>query len=149
LSWLIVRTDARKEAAVAESIRSLGFEAWVPTQMIASRPSISRRVTSKAAVQIRELPVIPKIVFAEMLPIDYYALIDVRHYRGIMRSSDGGIARVSSVVIDRYKSILDAENTAALALVSAKNRKQKAKWRSLQEALIDLVDSAKQLHKGS
>jgi hypothetical protein len=64
LNWLILRTDFRKEAYVAAQIRGMGFAAWVPCQMIASRPGIARRKLSAPAVAIKELPVLPRRLFA-------------------------------------------------------------------------------------
>jgi hypothetical protein len=50
---------------------------------------------------------------------------------------------VPSAEIARFKAAIDAENTAALALAQKASRKQKAKWRSLHDALVDLIEQAK------
>jgi hypothetical protein len=149
LSWLIVKTTARKESAVAEAIRGLGFEAWVPCQLVPVRQHASRRVTSKAhLVKIREIALLPRRVFVKLpensLAYALYAdIMGVRYLSGLELGPASTPIRIDSEQLIQFKDAIDGENTAALALVAAKTRKQKAQWRSLQEALIDLVDSAK------
>jgi hypothetical protein len=45
--------------------------------------------------------------------------------------------------ISAFRAVIDAENRAALALSQSASRKQKAKWRDLREALLEMVDQAK------
>jgi hypothetical protein len=144
LSWIIIRTDARKEHFVAAQIRDMGFQSWVPCQMIASRPGISRRVTAKAAVQIKELPILPKLLFAEMDVFDAPAIMGIRHFKEIIRDNEERIVCIPASQISRHREALEQENASTLALVAAKSRRQKARWRSLKDALLDLVDSARQ-----
>jgi hypothetical protein len=142
--WLIIRTDFRKEHYVASQIRLLGFDAWVPCQMIVSRPAIARRVTAKAAVSIKELPILPKRLFAA-IPVALEAdLLRIRHCVAVERDAALEAVYVPDAQIAAFRAEIDRENTASLALAQAKSRKQKAKWRSLKDALIDLVEGAKQ-----
>jgi len=142
-SWLIVRTDFRKEAYVAAQIRGMGFAAWVPCQMIVSRPGIARRKLSHAAVAIKELPVLPRRLFAAV-PVALEAdLLKVRHLVALERDAALDPVSVPGNQIDAFRAEIDRENTAALALASARSRKQKAKWRSLHEALVEMIEGAK------
>jgi hypothetical protein len=144
LNWLIIRCDFRKEAYVAQQIRMLGFDAWVPAQMIATRPAIARRKLSAAAVQVKELPLLPKRLFAAV-PVAVEAdLLKIRHLVAIERDAALEPVSVPDAQIRAFRAEIDRENTATLALAQAKSRKQKAKWRSLRDALIDLVEGAKQ-----
>jgi len=144
LNWLILRTDFRKEAYVAAQIRGMGFAAWVPCQMIASRPGIARRKLSAPAVAIKELPVLPRRLFAAV-PVALEAdLLKVRHLVALERDAALDPVSVPGNQIDAFRAEIDRENTAALALMQARNsRKQKAKWRSLHEALVEMIEGAK------
>lgn len=145
ISWLIVRTDFRKEAYVAAQIRNMGFAAWVPCQMIASRPGIARRKLAHPAVAIKELPVLPRRLFAAVpLWVEYQAELDgIRHFAGFERDIDQRVVQIPDSQIAAFRAEIDRENCAALALISAKSRKQKAKWKSLHDALVEMIDSAK------
>jgi hypothetical protein len=144
LTWLIVRTDFRKEAYVAAQIRNLGFDAWVPCQIITSRPGIARRKLSAPGVSIKELPILPKRIFARMDWHEAGTLRGIRHLEDVERDGEERIVSVPDGQIAAFKAEIDRENTAALALAQKASRRQKAKWRSLKDALLELVDSAKQ-----
>jgi hypothetical protein len=45
--------------------------------------------------------------------------------------------------IAAFRAEIDRENTATLALATRQNRKQKAKWKSLHDALVDMIQTAK------
>jgi hypothetical protein len=62
----------------------------------------------------------------------------------VERDACSEVIAIPDAEITRFRAAIDAENTASLALAQAKSRKQKAKWRSLKDALIDLVEGAKQ-----
>jgi len=142
-SWLIIRTDYRKEHYVAAQIRNMGFAAWVPCQMIASRPGIARRKLSHPAVAIKELPVLPRRLFAAV-PVTLEAdLLKVRHLVALERDAALDPVSVPGNQIDAFRAEIDRENTAAFALMQTQSRKQKAKWRSLKDALVEMVESAK------
>ena len=144
-SWLIVRTDYRKEAYVAAQIRGMGFAAWVPCQMIASRPGIARRKLSHPATTIKELPVLPRRLFAAvpMWAVYQHELDGIRHCQGFEQNADQMVVQIPDSQIIAFRAEIDRENTAALALVQTQSRKQKAKWRSLKDALVEMIDSAK------
>lgn len=144
MNWLIIRTDFRKEHYVAQQIKMLGFDCWVPCQMIATRPAIARRVTAKAAVQIKELPLLPKRLFAAV-PVAVEAdLLRIRHCVAVERDAALEPVYVPDAQIAAFRAEIDRENTAAMALAQAKSRKQKQKWKALHDALLELVESAKQ-----
>lgn len=144
--WIIVRTDFRKEHYVASQIEAMGFAAWVPCQIIASRPAIARRVTSKAGMAIKHLPILPRRLFAAvpMWAIHQDELHGIRHYETFERDGDQLPVIIPDHQITGFRSEIDRENTAALALAQAKSRSQKAKWRSLHDALLEIIEQARQ-----
>jgi hypothetical protein len=151
LSWVIIRTKkSGKEAFVAQQIdRLLGKEtAWVPCQIITSRPCISRRVTAHAAVSIKELPVVPKLLFVGGPAIHdrevQSELRTLRHVDRLECNAEQLPVYIPDVQIAAFRAEIDRVNTASLALAQKASRRQKAKWRSLKDALLELVDSAKQ-----
>lgn len=145
MGWLIIRTDARKEHFVAAQIRNAGFDAWVPCQIITSRPNVARRITSKAHMQtVRELPILPRRLFAAVPEALHAELQGVRHLVAIERYADQRPVSVPHSQIHAFRVTVDNENTAALALCQRASRKQKAKWRSLKDALLEMIDEAKQ-----
>lgn len=142
--WLIIRTDYRKEHYVAQQIRNAGFDAWVPVQIIAARPQIARRITAKAQLQtIKEIPVLPRRLFAAV-PVALQAELEgVRHLVAIERNAALEAISVPFNQIHAFRVEIDRENTAALALSQRASRKQKAKWKSLHDALVEMIDGAK------
>lgn len=145
--WLIIRTDHQKEAYVAQQIRNLTWDAWVPAQIIVCRPAIARRVSSKAQLRsIKEVPILPRRIFAAVpsWAVLQGELCHIRHMVGVEHDGASRPIYVSPAEIARFKAAIDAENTAALALAQKASRKQKAKWRSLHDALLDMIDMAKQ-----
>lgn len=144
-NWLIIRTDFRKEHYVAQQIRNAGFDAWVPVQIITSRPQIARRITAKAHMQtIKELPILPRRLFAAV-PVALQAELEgIRHLVAIERNADQEAISVPHSQIHAFRVTIDNENTAALALSQRASRKQKAKWKSLHDALCEMIVGAKQ-----
>jgi hypothetical protein len=145
LNWIIIRTDFRKEHYVASQISALTFPAWVPCQLVASRPAIGRRVTAKASIAIRELPILPRRIFAA---VPSWAVLqgELSHIRHLVAVECDGNSRPISVPpeqIAAFRAEIDRENTATLALATRQNRKQKAKWKSLHDALVDMIQTAK------
>ena len=144
MSWVLIRTDARKEAYVARRIERLGLSAWVPAQIIASRPQIARRLTSKAHLtSIKEIPILPRRVFALAPAWDIPEMAFIRHYAGIERTIEGRFVYISDEQVIAFRAAIEQENTATLALASRPNQKQKAKWRSLKEGLLEAIEAAK------
>jgi hypothetical protein len=146
-SWLIIRTDHAKEAYVARQIMFRGWDAWVPAQIIVCRPSIARRVSAKSHLQkTKELPILPRRVFAAvpMWAVHQAELDGLRHMVAFEQNADQSLVQINPAEIARFRAAIDAENTAALALAQKASRKQKAKWRSLHDALLDMIDAAKQ-----
>lgn len=144
-NWLIIRTDFRKEHYVAQQIRNAGFDAWVPVQIITSRPQIARRITAKAHMQtIKELPILPRRMFAAVPVALQDELEGIRHLVAIERNADQEAISVPHSQIHAFRVTIDNENTAALALSQRASRKQKAKWKSLHDALCEMIEGAKQ-----
>ena len=146
-SWLIIRTDYRKEHYVAAQIRRMGFPAWVPCQMVSTRLGIGRRKLSAPAVAIKELPILPRRLFVagpNILDRELQSeLRTLRHVESLETGTDQRLVLIPDAQIAAFRAEIDRENTAALALITARSRKAKAKWRSLHEALIEMIDGAK------
>lgn len=144
MNWLILRTDTRKEQYVTRQVQNLGFDAWLPAQIIVGRPTIARRVTAKAHLQtVREIPLLPRRVFVSA---DFWLQEDwrsVRHVTGFEHDAQGRGVQIPACQVAAFRAEIDRENTAALALAQKASRKQKAKWRSLHDALLDLIEQAK------
>ena len=148
MSWLILKTSHAKETFVARQVASYGYRIWMPAQIIVCRSAVSRRVTAKASPSIKELPILPRRFFAA-IP-DYrdgetqLEIQSIRHFDGFERDMEQRFALIPDAEIAAFKAAIDAENTASLALHQKASRKQKARWRALHEALVELIDSAKQ-----
>lgn len=146
MTWLIIRTDHAKEHYVEQQIQNLGFDAWVPCQIVVTRPAMSRRVTAVANQRVKELPILPRRLFARIPPWlePQGELAHIRHLIGVERNADSEPITISDAEIARFRAAVDAENTASMALAQKASRKQKAKWKQLKDALLDLIDSAKE-----
>lgn len=149
MTWLILRTDHAKESYVARQVSAMGYQAWVPAQIIVCRPTVARKVTAKAPTRtIKELPILPRRLFARIVDCHdretQSELASLRHCAGIERDGEQRLILIPDAEIARFRAAIDAENTASLALAQAKSRRQKAKWRSLKDALVDMIEGAKQ-----
>lgn len=143
IDWLIIRTDFRKEHYVANQIERLGFQSWVPAQIIATRTAAGRRATAKPATVLKELPILPRRLFAAV-PVALQADLDgIRHLVAIERDTASGAICVPHSQIVAFRDEIDRENTASLMLHQQRSRKQKAKWRSLHDALVEMIEQAK------
>ena len=143
--WILLRSDAHKEHYVARQVSLLGFQAWVPCQIIACRPQVSRRITAKAHLsKLRELPILPRRLFAEVPVWLQTELEGIRHLDGIERDAASMPLQIPPSQIAAFRAEIDRENTAALALAQKASRRQKAKWRDMKDALLDLISTAKE-----
>jgi hypothetical protein len=143
--WILLRSDAHKEHYVARQVSLLGFSAWVPCQIIACRPQVSRRITAKAHLsKLRELPILPRRLFAEVPAWLQTELEGIRHLDGIERDAASMPLQIPPSQIASFRAEIDRENTAALALAQKASRRQKAKWRDMKDALLDLISTAKE-----
>lgn len=150
MNWIILKVAPRKEAYVARQIQNMGYNAWVPCQLMPVRPHASRKVTAKAHLaKIREIALLPRRVFVEMprnsLPDALYGnLAAARYLTGLEHGTASRALLMPSEQVARFKAAIDAENTAALALASKPNRGQKARWKSLRDGLLDAILDAKE-----
>jgi len=143
--WLIIRTDFRKEAYVARQIANMGFPAWVPCQLVASRPGIARRVLAKPIVAVKELPVLPRRLFAAVpsWAVSQAELDGIRHMEAIERDAEQAPVWIPDAQIAAFRAEIDRVNTATLALATRQNRRQKAQWKDMRTALLDMIHQAK------
>jgi hypothetical protein len=143
-NWIILRTDFRKEPYVVSQIANRGFTAWHPVQVIATRPAVARRVTAKAQLRAyREIAILPRRVFACLPVASVDDLNGIRHLVGVEFDGDMRPVVIPDGQIAAFRAVIDAENRAALALSQSASRKQKAKWRSLHDALVEMIDGAR------
>ncbi len=144
--WIIIKTKFSKEHYVASQIRNAGFDAWHPVQVIARRPAIARRVTQKAQLRAyREIAILPRRLFMRVnddlhFPFDFAA---PRHMVGIETNADMEAVLIPDRQIDAFRAVIDAENTAALALSQSASKRQRAKWKNLHDALVEMIEGAK------
>lgn len=144
MNWIILRTDFRKEPYVVSQIGNMGFQCWHPVQVIATRPAIARRVTQKAQLRAyREIAILPRRVFACLPVASVDVLQGIRHLVGVEFDGDMRPVVIPDGQITAFRAVIDAENRAALALSQSASKRQKAKWRDLKEALLEMVDQAK------
>jgi hypothetical protein len=143
MHWLIIRTDFRKEHYVAQQIRNAGFDAWVPVQIIMARKPNSRRIDSVARYERKELPILPRRLFAAV-PVALQAELEgVRHLVAIERNGQQEAICVPANQLHAFRVEIDKENAAAMALSQTASKRQKKKWKSLHDALVELIDGAK------
>lgn len=132
---------------MARQIKALTFDAWNPVQIIACRPHHARKVTSRMQIRtIKEVSILPRCIFAAVpvWAVLQGELAHIRHLLAVENGPDSLPLCVPDAEIARFRAAIDAENTASLALAQAKSRRQKAKWRSLKDALVDMIEGAKQ-----
>lgn len=142
MNWLLIRTDHAKEAYVARQIQNLGFDAWVPSQVIIERHKAARRHMDRSNVkQPKTRPVCPTMLFATVPVNCIDEIVSIRHLRKIEQTAQGLIAVVPHSQIRVFMDAIEAENTLARVLSEASRRKQKPVWRSLQDGLLELAAS--------
>lgn len=144
--WLIVRTEFRREQAVAIQIAKKGFPVWVPVQKIRQRPTAARTHMDRSnTFQIKDRAVCPSLLFAAVPVDEIDRILGLRGLDRVEQTSEGTWALVPDDQVKAFREAIDRENAAALALAQSANRKNKAKWRSWQDALKEMVDGAKQV----
>ena len=146
MQCLIVRTEFRREQAVAIQIAKKGFPVWVPVQKIRQRPTAARTHMDRSnTFQIKDRVVYPSLFFAAVPVEQIDRILGLRGLDRVEQTSEGTWALVPDDQVRAFRDAIDRENAAALALAQSASRKNKAKWRSLQDALKELVDGAKQV----
>ena len=144
--WLIIRTKYQKELAVSIQIAKKGFPVWVPVQKIRQRPVAARQHMDRSnTFQIKDRAVCPSLFFAAVPVDEIDRILGLRGLDRVEQTSEGTWALVPDSQVQAFREAIDRENAAALALAQSASRKNKAKWRSLQDALKELVDGAKQV----
>jgi hypothetical protein len=142
--WIIIRCAQSKEAYVTRQIALMGFDAWVPVQHVYSKPAVARRVTSqKALVKYRELPVLPKCLFAAVPMGRHGDLQSIRYFDRIERDTASCALQIPDVQIRLFRDTVDRMNAEALAYNAVVTRKTKAKWVNLKEAMLARIEQAK------
>ena len=95
--------------------------------------------------QIKDRPVCPSLFFAAVPVDEIDRILGLRGLNKVEQTSEGTWALVPELQVQQFRDAIDQENAAALALAQSASRKNRAKWRSLQDALKEMVDGAKQV----
>jgi hypothetical protein len=144
LTWIIIRCAQSKEAYVTRQIALMGFDAWLPVQHVYSKPAVARRFTSqKALVKYRELPVLPKCLFAAVPTGRHGDLQAIRYFASIERDGASLALQIPDIQIRIFRAAIDDMNAAAERHNAVITRKTKAKWRNMHDALQGLIAQAK------
>jgi hypothetical protein len=141
-NWIIIRTQYRKEDYCAGQIARLGFDAWVPTEIVRCRGA-SRRIT-KTTVATKPLPVLPRTLFAAVSSAAHGDLMKIRHLVAVERGPGSEALEIPHNQILVFRDEIDRLNKEVLALAAIQTRKHRAKWRDMREALAELVKGDKQ-----
>lgn len=140
--WLIVRTEAAKEHFVAKEIVRLGLgEAWVPVEIRSYRTAVVRK--HRGPPQTKEYPLLPKRLFAAVPVALQGVLATVRHLAAIERGSDATALQIPAHEIALFRARVAELNADTLALCKITTRKQKRAWKSMKEALEEMIGAAK------
>ena len=140
MEWLIIRTEYHREKAVAAQIDKKGFMSWVPMQKHTKRqPGARRHMDRSNVLETIERPVCPSLLFAAVPVRDVDRILGIRHLSKIEQTAEAMWAVVPDEQVRQFREAIDAENRAAMMLTEAARRKQKKRWRSLEEGLLELV----------
>lgn len=144
MSWLIIRTEYHKEAAVALQIEKKGFRVWVPMQVVRKRPAAARTHMDRSNVALtKERPVCPSLLFAAVPVGEVERILGIRHLDRIEQTFENTWAIVPDEQIKVFKAAVDAENLATQMLTAAALRKKRKRWVTLQDAFDVLVATVK------
>ena len=139
-SWLLIRTDHAKESYCARQIELAGFPAWVPAEL----RHVRKHPKSKALV-MREFPILPHRVLACVPEPAIGQVRRIRHIAAIECNSALAPLQIPANDIARFRAEIDRINTEILALARmATTRKERKRWKSLQEGLQDMIQQARQ-----
>jgi hypothetical protein len=126
--WLILKTDPKKEFAVADALSSLEHEVWVPSQITVKLKSVSvgPGVTLRRREAI-ERPLMPSVILAVHTPPPRY-LAAVDHLKGIWRDCLDLPVLIPEIQVTRFRERVEAVNAAEIArIMKAQMGKRKAK----------------------
>lgn len=137
MTWIIVRTETAKEGFVSAQLRHRGLEAWVP----AEKRLVRIHRLSKAR-KVEEYPIVPRLLFAAVPQGREAEVTGIRHLLRLERTAEGLVARIPFCQITRFQAEIERLNALSMALAAKPTKREKARWRSLKEALVELVQGA-------
>jgi hypothetical protein len=126
--WLILKTDAQKEFAVAEALDALGHTVWVPTYVATAY----ERFTAGPGISLRRKkpiprPLMPSVILAVHTPPPRY-LAAVDHLKGIWRDCLDLPVLIPEIQVTNFRERVDAVNNAEIArIMKAQMGKRKSK----------------------
>ena len=138
-SWVIVRTALAKEFYVARQIELMGFSAWVPIEYSTAR--IFRKSKTRKLI---ERPVLSKCLLCDVPTGRHGDLQRIRYYDSVQRDTGSQPLLIPFHEIQRFREILDKHNAVIIALSLKTDSKTKAKWKSMRDALKEMLDIAGQ-----
>lgn len=146
MNWLIIRTKFKKEQAVATQISKKGFTVWVPVEKVVQRHPAARRHMDRSNTYLppKDRPICPSLFFAAVPVDEIDRILGLRDLDKVEQTNEGTWALVPHEQVDRFRKVIDAENAAAMALFQTTGKRNKARWHSMQDALMKLVEGAKQ-----
>ena len=109
MSWLIIRSEFKREVSLARQIEALGFPAWVPME------TRFHRVTGPSKVKrarIWETPVIATVLFAAVPKASWGDVMACRYFRDFHRPNAASEPySVSPEQITAFRDMVERENT--------------------------------------
>lgn len=110
LPWIIIKTAARREAAVAAAIAAMGHETWLPLETRWRQKRKNRRVMTWQA------PALPRMLFAQVPEAVHGDLQRVRYFDAIGRDAALRPVSVPYGQIVAFMGELDSRNQRARRL---------------------------------
>lgn len=140
-SWFILRLKEHdKERYVEAAINRIeGWSAWTPMEVRMAR--ISPRHKARREF---ENALLPKRLFAAFPAHLQPEVLRIRYVDSIERGSDFLPLLVPSRQLDLFRSTIADMNARIRALKTATTKKDKARWKSMKEALEALINEAKE-----
>jgi hypothetical protein len=140
--WLIAKTDAAREYAVARYLEEMGYLCWVPSQITVAY----ERFTAGPGVTLRrktprERPLMPSVVFVghEAHHWQLPSTLTVRHLTGFWTDQDTMPVVVPHIQLDRFRAKVEEVNAAEIARIkkAAMGKRKPRKTVKLDPNLAD------------
>ena len=136
LYWIAIRCQLSKEQWVARAIAREGFESSCPMDVRSYRPSPHSKRR-----RVYEVPLIPKIVFAQIPAFEENLMANVKYVLGLHRDAGGVILTIPPSQMARFHEGHSAwlERARKAHAIGQPGKVKKPKWRSL-DALREFFD---------
>jgi hypothetical protein len=149
--WLIAKTDAAREYAVARYLESIGYLCWVPSQItvayerFTAGPGVTlrRKTPKERPLMPKERPLMPSVVFVasqeRLYPPPYPSPSIVRHLNGYWTNAEEFPIIVQCAELDRFRARVEEVNAAEIARIkkAAMGKRKPRKTVKLDPNLAD------------